>query len=225
MVFCYRQDSPSAQSRAWHYEVSSAYFRAWLPVWEMLIEIFAIKQVKEVKARFSSQLLSLLTLEFDLLEGNRAIPPHSVFQHSSVFPSTFSLLVSAKSELFHCERSILFLITIVYFGKMSQNKFSVKCYEFYMLFATEIENQLLDAICYWPKRNAFKFWLCVVLGGREKKMPDMWLLEDFPFACYLHWLCRFWGVLGWFACLFVLEMMSSLGNTKPLLYNVVCRLE
>lgn len=79
----------------------------------------------------------------------------------------------------------MIFITIVCFGQMSQNKFSVKCYDFYTLFAAG--NQLLDVICYQPKGAAFNFWLCVVLGGGERKMPDR-LLEDFIFAYCERWI-------------------------------------
>lgn len=114
------------------------------------------------------------------MEGNGAIPPilsSSIYLHY--------LLLSPESELFHFKWSNLILITIVCFGKMSQNKFSVKCYDFYTLSATG--NQLLDVICYQAKRAAFKFWLCVVPGGGEREMPDR-LLKDFLFACCEHWL-------------------------------------
>lgn len=111
---------------------------------------------------------SVLTLEFDL-EGNGAIPPVLRFSIHLYILLHFSVLLSAESELFHFKQSILLLITIVCFGKMSQSKFSVKCYAFYMLFTTQTENRLLDAVCYHPKRTAFNFGLLWGAGRGRKE--------------------------------------------------------
>lgn len=105
--------------------------------------------------------------------------------------------MNAESELFLLKRNTLLLVTIVCFDKMRQNKFSVKCYDFYMLFATQIENELLDAIYCQPKRKAFKIWLCVVLGEGESKCQICGYWRTFLF-CVISIGCTDFGL-----CLFV----------------------
>lgn len=84
----------------------------------------------------------------------------------------------------------MLLITIVCFNKVRPTKFSVKCFDFCTLLATQTENQLLNAICFQPKRA----WLYILTlhgarRGIKEKARYVVLEVAFSYAVSIDCVC------------------------------------